>query len=224
VQFQGAYLDAWGSKGYSGAYFGLAGSILSGEGLRYPRWFSRGFMQMLATARVSGTKVSIGSTDEWFGKLLYTHKLPYIPMRIVLTVEEDDPLLKAPLMPEKYRAECWLLVHLITIEGLHKAEFAEYLRRLEGGMRLAEAFAASFNVSYEDLDQAVKEALVKGSLQLFVYEVPDESDGEQPRKLSASEADARIAKLTEVVHPTRVGSAAAASQTVHQAQPSALQR
>jgi hypothetical protein len=196
-----AFVDAAAATDYSGAYFGLAGSILLSEGLRYPAWFSTGFERMIAPTQIRGTRVTIGRVDAWLANVAQSWKLRFISTRSLLTINPDDPLLKDDLMQEKYTAECWLLVHLITIEGMYKSEFKEYLRLLNSGRGPADAFAASFKVTYEDLDKTLKDAIDKGSIRLLSFEIPDEPDSDQPRQLSAAESDGRIARLMEVVHP-----------------------
>jgi hypothetical protein len=196
-----AYLDAAASSDYSGAYFGLAGSILLREGRRYPQWFSTGFARMLAPTQIRGTKVTVGRVDGWLAEVVKSWNLRFISTRSLLTMSPDDQVLKADLMQEKYASECWLLVHLITIEGLYKSEFTQYLRLLDAGKDPSDAFAASFKVTYEELDKTLKDAIDKGAIRLLSFDVPDESDTDQPRQLSAAEVDSRMARLIEIVQP-----------------------
>jgi hypothetical protein len=196
-----AYVDASASSDYSGAYFGLAGSILASGGRRYPAWFTNGFARMIAPTQIHGTKVTVGRVDAWLAEVVKSWSLKFISTRSLLTMSPHDEVLKADLMQQKYAAECWLLVHLITIEGLYKSEFAQYLRLLDAGKDPSDAFAASFKVSYEELDKTLKDAIDKGSIRLLSFDVPDQSDTDQPRQLSAAEADSRIARLIEIVQP-----------------------
>jgi hypothetical protein len=196
-----ALMDAEATSDYSGAYFGLAGSILLGEGLRYPAWFSTGLARMIAPTQIRGTKVTVGRVDPWLAQVVKTWRLRFISTRLLLTLSPDDQAFKGDLMQEKYTAECWLLVHLITIEGIYKAEFTQYLRLLDAGKDPSDAFTASFNVAYEDLDKTLKDTVDGGSIRSLSFDVPDESNTDQSRKLGAAEADGRIAHLIEIVHP-----------------------
>jgi hypothetical protein len=188
---------------YYGAYYGLGGSILAAEGMHYPAWFSIGFERVLASTRISGTQVTLGAVDPWVGKVILTWQLKFIPTRDLLTLKAGDPLLAPDFMTERYAAECWLLVHLITIEGQHKAEFVEYLKRLNEGMEESAAFAASVKLSYDDLDTLLRQAIRHGSVETRSFNLPDEPDTQAPRLLSAAEAEAQIAKLSAVrrAHP-----------------------
>jgi hypothetical protein len=192
------FMDAADERRYYGAYFGLAGSILASQKLRYPRWYLVGFARMLAPTQIRETDVTVGKVDEWMAKAVRAWKLKFIPVRVLLTADETAPALAGDLMTEKYAAECWLLVHLITIEGLHKSEFAQYLQLLSSGTPPAEAFSASFKISYEDLDKMLRNAMDKGTIRTLSFTVPDEPDTNAPRQLSAAEADARLAELSAV--------------------------
>lgn len=184
---------------YSGAYIGLAGSILLSEKLRYPRWFAIGYTRLVAPARLKGSKVIIGDPDKLLVRFLRSQSLHFIPVRTLLNAGADDPVLQRELMDQKYVSECWLLVHLITIEGLHKAEFAQYLQLINSSVAPADAFALSFKTTtYEDLDKAMHDTLEKGMITTLSYDIPDESDSEQPRQLSAAEAGARVTRLAEI--------------------------
>ena len=195
-----AIVDATATD-YSGAYFGLAGSILSSERLRYPAWFSTGFARMIAPAQIRGTKVTLGRVDAWLADVVTSPKLTFISTRLLLTMRSDDQLLKRELLKEKYTAECWLLVHLITIEGMYKSEFTQYLHLLDAGKDPSDAFSASFKVTYADLDKMLKDAIDKGSIRSLSLDIPDEPDTDQPRQLSGAESDGKIARLIEIMHP-----------------------
>ena len=198
-----AFMDASDSRPYYGAYFGLAGSILASQGIRYPRWYATGFARLLAPTQIRDADVTVGKVDEWMAKVVRAWRLKFIPVRTLLTAKEDDPILESDLMSEKYNAECWLLVHLITIEGLHKTEFTQYLRRVSDGADPAAAFAANFQVSFEDLDQMLRNVLDKATIRTLSFKVPDEPDTDAPRLLTTAEANAKLATLAALFAPHR---------------------
>jgi hypothetical protein len=195
-----ALMDA-SSDEYFGAYYGLAGSILASEKLRYPSWFANGYARLVAPAQIKGTKVIVGTTDKTLVRFLRSHSLHFIPTRTLMNAGPDDPTLQREFMDQKYVAECWLLVHLITIEGLHKAEFAQYLQLLNSRVAPSDAFTQSFKATYEDLDQILRDTIEKGMITTLTYDIPDEPDAGQPRQLSDAEAGARIAQLTQIAGP-----------------------
>ncbi len=181
-----------------GAYSGLASSILQSELLHYPSWFSSGYARLIAPARIKGTKVTLGKADEQLALFLRTRVLNFAPARALMTLDRSDPAFQGDLMDIRYSAECWLLVHLITIEGLHKKEFADYLRLLNAGIAPADAFAATLQASSEDLDKAMHDVISEGTIRTLTFDIPDVPDDTLPRELSAAEADARIAQLAEL--------------------------
>jgi hypothetical protein len=68
-------------------------------------------------------------------------------------------------------------------------------------MNDADAFGASVKLSYDDLDEMLKQAIRDGSVATRSYDLPDEADTEAPRPLSAAEADGQTSKLIEVMQP-----------------------
>jgi hypothetical protein len=194
-----ALLDALTNE-YSGAYYGLAGSILLSEKLRYPRWFATGYTSLVSRAQIKGTKVIVGRADADIPRFLRSRSLQFIPSRTLMNAGPDDPVLRRELMDGKYRAECWMLVHLITIEGKHKAEFSQYLQLINSGVMPADAFAPAFKATtYEDLDKIMRDTIANGVITTLSYDIPDQPDTEQPQQLNAAAAADRIAHLSEVV-------------------------
>jgi hypothetical protein len=190
-----AMLDAEQSNQSEGAYFGLAGSILARQKVHFPEWFTTGFARLISQAHLNGSKVFVGEPDPWLARVLRSRKLKFIPTRQLLTMSPDDPALQKSLMKQEYIGECWLLVHAITVEGLHEAEFARYLQLLTDRKSPPEAFAASFKGTYEDLDRMLADILARGVIRTLAIEVPDEADSGQPRQLTPAESQERIIKL-----------------------------
>lgn len=194
-----ALMDAGEPDQSAGAYFGLAGSLLVRQKIRYPAWFSTGFARLISPAHISGSQVIVGRTDPWLAKVLLSRKLRFIPTRELLRMNPEDEALQKDLGTQEYAAECWLLVHAITVEGRHKSEFARYLQLLDEGKPSADAFAGSFQATYEDLDKMLKDILAQNTIRTLSIEVPDEADTEQPRQLTSAEADERIIKVAEAL-------------------------
>ncbi len=192
-------MDAGRSNQSEGAYLGLAQSVLARQQMRFPDWFAMGFARLISKAYLRGSKVIVGEPDPWIARVLLSQRLGFIPMRRLLTMSPDDPALRRRLMAEKYSAECWLLVHAITVEGLQKSEFARYLQLLSEHKSAADAFAASFQVSYEELDRRLGEIITKRMVRTLAIEVPDQPDSEQPRPLASAEAKEKIIQLAEAL-------------------------
>jgi len=81
------------------------------------------------------------------------------------------------------------------VEGWHRAEFAKYLELMRQGTHEPEAFAASFNVTYEKLDQEFAFALRQPVL-VYTLDAPDPGGGgAAAQPLTAEEVKARLALL-----------------------------
>ncbi|HZO22613.1 MAG TPA: hypothetical protein VFB37_08915 [Steroidobacteraceae bacterium] len=182
------------SERYRGAYTGYVRGRLSSQGdPGYPDWYSSGMGDLLGTAMLDGDQVSIGAFIADHAYTLYREGR--MPVRAVLGLHWDDPLLKSEQARRIYEAESWFLVRQIVIEGEHRAEFASYLSLLHKGQSAGDAFAASFKVSYEDLDRMMLEALRARRYHELSIKVPDPSGPEKPQTISAEEMERRLTDL-----------------------------
>ena len=179
---------------YWGAYFGYSGSLLLSEGvLRYPNWFQVGVSEVFGATSIQRDRIKIGGFLAGTVRALYAG--PLIPLRTLLRLRADDPQLRTEPTGSMYYAECWFLAHQILIERLHGPEFFQYLDLMSSGKSESEAFAASFKVSYEELDQALAKEVVTKRIGELTVTVPDEPGTAQPVALSAPELKGRLAEL-----------------------------
>jgi hypothetical protein len=177
---------------YWQAYFGYAGSLLYSEGaLRYPEWFRLGVAKVFAATVIAGDRVIIGGHDP--GTVHELDSQPLMPMRTFLHLRFGDPQLKVKGAGPRYDAQCWFLAHLIMIDKLFGNEFSKYLQLVSGGQSEDAAFAASFTISYEDLDRVIAKALESGSVGAIEMKIPDEPVTTLPVLLSAAAANGRLA-------------------------------
>jgi tetratricopeptide (TPR) repeat protein len=187
---------------YWQAYFGYAGSLLVSEGaLRYPDWFRQGVSKVFAATVISGDRITIGGYDRSTVYALMSQ--PLMPMRKFLHLRVDDPQLVAKDASYQYEAQCWFLAHLITIDKLFEKEFSSYLQLVSGGQSEDAAFAASFTMSYEDLDRSIAAALRAGKIRTLAVKVPDEPVTTRPVRLSAAAAKGRLAVFATATEGSR---------------------
>ena len=178
---------------YWGAYFGYVGSLIAAEGAqRYPYWFRLGVPELFATTEFDHERIRTGGIAA--GYALTVASGPLIPLRTFLGMQEQDPQLRSGPQSEMYAAEGWYLTREILVEGHYRDEFGRYLALMQQGRSEPAAFAASFKVSYEDLDRMLRDD-VHAAAHVFVLASPsDESpDRVPPRKLTPAQIQARLA-------------------------------
>jgi hypothetical protein len=182
---------------YHGAYFGYAGSLLTTEGrLRFPYWFQMGMSDLFAASIVRSNEVTIGGYSQ--GQVRSLKEKPWIPMRTLLRLSGADPQLRNSdaQFHLQYESECWLLLHMVMIEGARRDQLTAYLAALGNGTPEEQAFAQGIQGSYEDLDKELQAFLYKGLLRTLTVKVPADTDRITPLKLTAAQANARLAELT----------------------------
>jgi tetratricopeptide (TPR) repeat protein len=174
------------------AYSAYIAALLSREGMRYPSWLSTGISSVFASSSISGDRVTIGGFDRGQIQLLARSRL--IPMRTLLSLKGNDPQLHDRDFLQLYWAQCWLFVHQILIEHKYAASVDKYVDLLRQGKTENEAFAASFSVSYDDLDAFMRGLMTKGTINRFAINFP-KLDAAAPQSVSVAEVDARLAEF-----------------------------
>jgi hypothetical protein len=85
---------------------------------------------------------------------------------------------------------------MVMIEGARRDQLTAYLAALGNGTPEEQAFAQGIQGSYEDLDKELQAFLYKGLLRTLTVKVPADTDRITPLKLTAAQANARLAELT----------------------------
>jgi tetratricopeptide (TPR) repeat protein len=182
--------DRWGPL------FGYTGSLLvSGRASRMPYWYSVGVPLLFANTEFGPESVKTGGVVPGYFQILLHTKL--IPMRVFLAMQPGDPQLRESAdYKTLYEAESWYLAREVFVESKLRSEFGNYLDLTRQGKGESDAFAASFKISYEDLDKLLVQAM-REPLHQFVVKVPREPpDSQQPKKLSAIDAKTLLAELS----------------------------
>lgn len=173
-------------------YYLYASNLLLLEGaLRYPDWFRVGFAEVFAASKIEPDQVTIGGYDRNVVRPLTPKS--FIPVRRLLRLHAADAELKSSTTLQIYHAECWLLVHLFMLDGQYQTEFTRYLAAMDAGKPEEDAFAASFNLRYEDLDQALLHAFTEGRIHEVRIKVNAGPEGDPPHRLTEGEAKGRLA-------------------------------
>ena len=176
---------------YRSAYFSYTGALLSTQGLlRYPYWYRIGIFAVFAASASSDDRITIGGFIPWQVQNLLSHQL--IPMRTLLKLHGDDPQLRNAGYAQLYEDQCWFFMHQILIEGKYHESANKYLDLMSAGQSEEEAFTASFNVAYEELDTFMRDALKHGTIKEMALMLPT-GRAVAPQLLSPAEVNARLA-------------------------------
>ena len=180
---------------YWGAYFGYTAALLASDArLTGPDWYRLGLPLVFASTKYRGDRAQLGTVARGYA-LTLGQGSALVPMRTFLSLKRGSISGSADGI-KVYEAEAWGLAHEVFVEGWHRAEFAKYLELMRQGTHEPEAFAASFNMTYEQLDKEFSYAIRQ---RAFVYtmDAPDPGGaGEVASPLSAEEVQARLASLT----------------------------
>jgi hypothetical protein len=180
-----------------GAFFGYTGSVLlNAYSFRYPPWFVRGLSVLFGASVISKSNVTLGEARPERVQPILNRKL--IPVGELLAFRFDDPQLKSPEYSALFDAESWLLVHLIVLEGKYHSNFFKYFRLRDQGEDEAKAFAASFDVTYEDLDKMLNGVIQGRRIQISKVAIPEDNDPDEATRLTDAQAAGRLAALAAI--------------------------
>ena len=189
---------------YFDAYSGYTGSLLaSGYSFRYPFWYRKGLSEVFGASSVERKQVIVGG---FVANRLRPLAGGWIPLRTLLNIADNDPQLQSIDFLNRFDAECWFLVHQVVIEEKYHDNFHQYFSQLDQGDEESRAFAASFGTDYENVDKEMQHALNAGVIRIIKVQIPDEPDSTEPRRLSDSEAQGRLAVFA-ALHGEDIGGA-----------------
>jgi tetratricopeptide (TPR) repeat protein len=177
-----------------GALFGYMGSlVVSGPYAHYPVWFRNGIVTLFAHTEFKGGRVMTGGVDNQWARPVVSSNL--IPMRVFLRLKAGDPQLRGA-QSNVFFAESWFLAHEIFVESKLRSQFGQYLDLMQHGKSEEDAFAASFKMSYEDLEKLLQRSL-NDQVHVLVVDAPYEApESGQVLQLSTAETQARLADLS----------------------------
>ena len=178
---------------------------------RYPPWFISGMSELMAASSVDFGKVIVGDANP--GRVNSLTHGSWIPLQLLLSVRGDDPQMSSRAFQDMYFAETWYLVHKIIVDQFYHANFYQYFHRLDGGEDESKAFAESFDITYEDLNSALRKSITADKFMRFIVKIADKDDDSKPVRLSEAEALGRLAVYAgeHGVQPERAMELSAAS-------------
>lgn len=169
-------------------------ALLPGWGLaRLPDWYRQGIAQLAAGAVFGTATVTIGQ-DVADQAALVAHS--WIPMEKILRLPASDAeFQETPAQLARYRAQCWWLAHLMLIDRVLDPTVSQYIERLMAGQSQQAAFIASFNSSYEQLDEYFRKVRRAVQLKSYIAELPPAGGAPAPQPLSEDSWRAMLAQL-----------------------------
>jgi hypothetical protein len=180
---------------YYGAYFGYTSALLSVDHqLRGPDWYRIGLPLIFANTRYRNGHVTLGFVEAGRAQVL-GRSGSLIPLSVFLAGSRSE-IIAAGRSQEMYESQAWALAHEVFIERWRRPEFDRYLGMMRQGTAESAAFAASFDVTHEQLDKEFAHQILRRT-SVYTMNVPaDPPAGEElPRLLNAAEVQARLALL-----------------------------
>jgi tetratricopeptide (TPR) repeat protein len=201
-----------GALRYWSTYFSFGSSMfIIKYSYRYPPWFISGMSELMAASSVEFGKVIIGDANP--GRVNSLLHGSWIPLQLLLTVRGNDSQMSSRAFQDMYFAETWYLVHKIIVDQFYHANFYQYFQRLDRGEDESKAFAESFDITYEDLNCALRKSITADKFMRYIVKIADKNDDSKPVRLSEAEALGRLAVYAgeHGVQPERAMELSAAS-------------
>ena len=170
-------------------------SWLTEHGLaRMPDWFLNGYAQIVAAASVDNDHLLLGQSLP--DKMAELAKVRWYRIDQVLRQPSNDPIFNgSPADRAFYDAECWWLAHLVMFDGSLGDTMVDYLKQLRQGASQDLAYARSFKVAYDTLDEQLRKLrrnLKPKTVSVDLVALPEDVE---PRPLEETAVRARLAEL-----------------------------
>ena len=138
--------------------------------LHYPRWYSEGFAEFLATFEVADGRMIVGKPPMW--RMFAVRGDDWIPM---------DRLLDSNVQYQSSRdglsifyGQSWLLVHYTQLDDDLKPKMAEYLSLVNLGVENEEALQRAFGKTPKQLMNDLRQYWKSQRMQHLIYNIPDD--------------------------------------------------
>ena len=147
-------------------------ALLASWGLaRLPDWYRHGIALLLSTASFDQDRLTIGPDA---GERVARLANDWIPMAQFLQLPPGDPILHhSPETEALYDAQCWWLAHLSLLDKVLDRAMPQYLQRILMGESQQSAYAATFGMPYEQLDEYFKKLRRNFKLAQYFVPLPD---------------------------------------------------
>jgi tetratricopeptide (TPR) repeat protein len=154
-----------------------------------PTWFNEGMAEYYSTftVTVDDDQVEIGRPVAAHAAWLATH--PMMPLGEVLAVTKDSPAYHDSDKRGPFYATSWALVHYLY-SGDRAPQLVSFLKMLDGGRPIDEAFGASFETTYADLQNELRDSIRRYAYPFTRYKFKELSIDEQVTVVPLERADA----------------------------------
>ncbi|MFA0812418.1 tetratricopeptide repeat protein [Microbulbifer epialgicus] len=155
-------------------------------GMRYPKWYSEGFAELLASAVIKKDSIVIGNLPKW--RLYALQEGPLKAEQII----KLDTTKKGGKYNDRYYASAWLLLHyLFFSEDSRKNSYnqatKEYLAKINEGGNALKEFPLHYNIELKELDAALVRYLRERRLSGYEVKLTINDIKVSKRKLSKNE-------------------------------------
>ncbi|WP_020414049.1 tetratricopeptide repeat protein [Microbulbifer sp. ANSA001] len=155
-------------------------------GMRYPKWYSEGFAELLASAIIKKDSIVIGNLPKW--RLYGLEQGPLKAKQII----KPDLTKKGGEYNNRYYGSAWLLLHyLFFSEDSRKSSYnqatKEYLTKINEGGDALKQFPIYYNIELKELDVALVHYLRERKLSGYEVKLTINDIQVNKRKISKNE-------------------------------------
>lgn len=165
-----------------------------------PTWFGEGLAEYYSTFDLDDERLA------YLGKIIPNHVLylreqKMLPLRTLLTVDQDSPHYNEKNKSGVFYAQSWAFVHYLIQgkKGERLPQMGQFLGLIASGTSLEEAFKKSFQTDFEVVEKELKEYVQGNNYQMTraTFEKKLEFDTEmQAAPITEAEAQAYLGDLS----------------------------
>ncbi|WP_299588666.1 hypothetical protein [uncultured Microbulbifer sp.] len=161
--------------------------------IRYPKWYSEGFAELLASATINKDSITIGNFPEW-----RAYALEEGPLK-AREILQPDYSKKGWQHANRYYTSAWLLLHYLFFsedarDNAYNEKTKNYLTDINNGGDPLDLFIQHYDIRVEDLDIALTRYLKERRLSGYKVNLATSDFKIEKRKLSHNEKSLLLAE------------------------------
>ncbi|MEI9976225.1 MAG: hypothetical protein WDO73_31775 [Ignavibacteriota bacterium] len=155
-----------------------------------PVWLNEGLAELYSTLEQVGDQVKVGRPPVGRGRALLDSQ--WIPLEIVLSVNQDSPYYNEKSRAGMFYSESWALVHMINLDAGYHPHLAALLDALKTADS-ATAFRIAYGKSVAQVQADLLEYAHRETLHGVAFQAPLETSVEAPKIETHAAMPARLA-------------------------------
>jgi tetratricopeptide (TPR) repeat protein len=126
--------------------------------IELPVWINEGLAELYSSFEMEKNEAVLGTPLATHVHYLRSNDLKLLPLNTLINVDKQSPIYNESDKASFLYTQSWVFVHYLMLgdKGAHKHKLFKYIKLLRSGLATEDAFRQSFNVSFEEMEHALR--------------------------------------------------------------------